>query len=261
MRLLNSFLSFAGLALFLTSSLLTASPVACPEAPISYYTDNFSNPVPIPANQCTVGSLIYKQFYFLELFTDADPVPVDSNFLMSPDTGTGGFAITIPQGFYAEKYYYLGYTVDPAPILGGEELSLDDFSSFAAQQFDGFAFFSFQSSPEVLVSKWACAQGLLGAPPDVSVPIVQGSVSCSSEQSGQPIFLQVGPGESRNGDFNHAVFFTQVGILFYLNGDLPDITARTAPRLIELEPVPEPSSALLLGGGILGLLALRRRKK
>lgn len=247
MRQLNSLFVFAGLAMSLATSPSMASPVACPTGTLDNYIPAFSSPVPLDANQCSVSGLAFKQFFFVDLTTGGGQLTL-ADFGMTPNPSTNGFDISLPAGLYDNEKYYLSYIVDPAPILGGEELSFD-FS------FDSFGF-SIQAVPDALISKWACPQGQLTTLPDVSGPVDQSSVACNSLLPGQPTFLQVGPGGSDSASFPTLVSFTQVGILFELNGDLPDMTVGTGTQV-----VPEPSSIALIGGGLAGLLALRRRKK
>jgi PEP-CTERM motif-containing protein len=253
MRQLKHFIVFAGLATCLATYQLMAAPIACTDGSYASYVSAY----PDLDSSCTIGVPAYKWFQFNDL-TPGGGSLTSADFLVSPDHVNGGFSITIPSGIYVEEYYYLRYVVDPAPILGGEELSMDGFFSDFSAFFDGPSLFAV---PTALASKWACPQGFLSGLPNVALPIGQGSVGCNSLQPGQPTFLQVGPGESDSASFTDPVAFTHVGILFYLNGDLPDITARTTPTLIDLSEIPEPSSMMLLGGGLAGLLALRKRKK
>ncbi|HZO55403.1 MAG TPA: hypothetical protein VFB63_22035, partial [Bryobacteraceae bacterium] len=124
MRQLKHFIVFAGLATCLATYQLMAAPIACTDGSYASYVANY----PDEETSCFIGELEYKRFRtFLDL-TPGGSLTAD-DFLLTPNVATGGFDITIPEGEYFEEYYYLRYIVDPAPILGGEELSMDSFSS------------------------------------------------------------------------------------------------------------------------------------
>lgn len=248
MRTLKHLLGLTALAAVLAPVNLWASPVACTPGTIAGYVAAYPGLSP----SCEVAGLAYKLFGFTDLTTGGGAHSA-SDFLLTPNLTTKGLDLTIPNDSYNNEKYFFSYVVDPAPILEGEGISLDSgFDAFAS--FRGFA--ALFSVPNVLVSKWACPQGFLTGTPDLSGPLSASSIGCASFVVSQPLFLQVGPGETDSGLFPSPVFFTHVGVLIELDGDVPELTAGTYPQTT----VPEPSTTALMGAGIAGLLYLRRRR-
>lgn len=252
MRVLKQIFCMAGLAACLTTGQLMASP--CPAGLIADYVPAYSEFY----TTCDVGALIYKDFGFVDL-TGGLGAPNGSltaaDFGMTPNPLTGGFDIFIPAGIYDNEKYFFSYKVDPAPVLGGEELSMDLFGS------DARALSFSIASGSVLASKWACPQGDLMNLPDVSVPVDQDSVGCNSLEVDKAIFLQVMPGQSDSGMFPRPVSLTHVGILFELDGEIGNIGVKSAPLVIEINDIPEPGTSLMLAGGLMALIAARKFRR
>jgi len=245
MRFVRQILFMTGFAACLGAAPVTS---ACPSGTCADY---------IAASICKMGSVIYKSFSFADLtggFGPPDGQLTSASFGVSPDFSTGGFSIAIPAGTYYDEKYLLTYVVDPAPILGGEELSMDLFGGFAARAF-GFAA---AISPSATASKWACPQGFFGNTVSPGQPVGPESYICHSPyvEDEVPFFLQVKPGESDSAVFPEPVFFTHVRILFELDGRLGPLGVSTAPIV-----VPEPGTNLLLAGGLIALLAARKRRR
>lgn len=111
----------------------SVSGLACPGTPtsLSAYQTNFAT----FSQRCDVGILSYYDFQFQSLMLTASPVDNFNNLIqVSPSvSGSGLFfssayvdaaSMFAATGLTSVKYA-IQYIVDPAPIIGGEQLSLD----------------------------------------------------------------------------------------------------------------------------------------
>jgi hypothetical protein len=128
------FATLAGL-LMLGGSLQAGSisGVACPSAPtsLSSYQSTFAS----FEQRCDVGVLSYYDFQFQSLMPSASPVDGFNDLIqVTPSTSGSGLFFSSAYQDAASMFsatgltavrYAIQYIVDPAPIIGGEQLTLD----------------------------------------------------------------------------------------------------------------------------------------
>jgi len=247
---------------------ISGSPCITPSASLrTYLTPSQSFP-----NGCDTGILNFKFLEFGLLtplanggysFNSEGGVITPDNLLVVPQvngtTATLNFESTAFQtNFPATQIYYIAYTIDPAPILIGEEIGLD----FGPSAFSVARAPAFQAAaaPDVQVTQYVC--------PDTLFARTTTSPSLSSNQ------CATGPGTRTSNPFvltaslqkpadsvlfGQAVPFVSNHLYIQVTGDLTGSGFLGVGITPLVTAVPEPLTAGLAATGF-GLLAVIRKR-
>ena len=221
------------LCLCTTSSF--AAPVACPTTTLNQY---FS--YDLPFSPCGQGELIFGGFAFSEttntgLITASDiqvtPTGIGFNFF------TDLFNSDDPNNPY--QRYLIYYEVDPAPILAGDEISLDP------------------PSGGIVVTKYTC----LDSPLFIGNLADPSTYLCSIGNK-SPYTLKV---DTTNppGSLSDAVVYPHPGtfVPVLLVIELQGVVQGLEGIVSDTPTVPEPSTFGMLAGALVGGAALLRRRR
>ncbi|MBL8221164.1 MAG: hypothetical protein JNL62_18160 [Bryobacterales bacterium] len=217
--------------LLLSVSRVVAAPVACPTNTLDYYRSNFTTLSP-----CTQGDLLFKGFDFAK--TTAAGSVTAANISVTPD-GVDGFNFFTPLWngtFPVLERYAIAYIVDPAPILAGDELTLDP--------------------PEggITVSKYTCADDLL-----VFANINNPATYKCLIGNTAPYSLTVTPA-NLSASLTYPTPATLVSVLLII--ELQGTVTGLEGILSDTPKIPEPATcSMMLGALIAGAAAMRGRRR
>ncbi len=220
----------AVLVLFSIVSPVEAAPVACPTNDLAYYQATFNI-----LNPCTQGELIFQAFAFQK--TTAAGSITAADISVTPN-GVDGFNFFTPlfNGFFPVlERYAIAYIVDPAPILAGDELTLDP------------------PQGGITVTKYSCADNLLVFG-DINNPA---TYVCSVGNT-TPYSLTVTPDNlSDSLLYPTPATFVSVLMIIELEGTVTGLEGILSDNIL----TPEPATFYMLAGALLAGLAAARRKR
>ena len=230
MRSTKAQIGLAAILLLLSVRSVAAANVACPTESLAYYQSNFTSLSP-----CTQGDLIFLNFAFQKT-TVAGSISA-SDIMITPNgvDGLSFFAPLFNGTFPSLERYAIGYTADPAPILAGDELSLDP------------------PQGGITVSKYSCADDLLtfGNINDPS------TYKCVVKNT-SPFALTVSPQNlSASLSYPFPATFVTALMIIELQGTVSGLEGILSDNTL----VPEPATFSMLCGALLAGLAFGRRRK
>lgn len=234
---MNRFLLLLALALP-----LLADPIpTCPTESLDYYRNEFISGLP-----CATGPITYYNFGFRRLSSAGDILDDDIT-VKTNQTNDGLLFISseFNQTFTRNERYYITYTADPGPRLGGEELSLDP------------------PTGPVVVSKWICTDTDFDQTVSVlsvaNATLGQNSFSCGLGNA-TPYYLRV---TTNPGELFDEVIYDQPAKFAYVRmiidfspGTVAGLDAIGARNYV----VPEPRLVFALAIGLAGLFLMVRRR-
>lgn len=210
-----------------------AAPVACPTgSSLAQYQSSFS------VNPCGVGPYVFAGFQFLAIGANSTSITA-SNINVAPNSTLDGLNFSSPLfngTFPTLQQYIINFNVDPAPIVGGESLSLDP------------------PQGGISITEFACANVGFSAAQDAIDPT---HPQCAD---GSTVFsITVTPG-SPFAQFSFPVpaELASLRLLITLNGT---VTGLDGIGSTTISSVPEPATAASLAAGLLFLLAARFRRR
>lgn len=233
----------------------------CPATltPLSAYYGYFDG------NACTAGPLNFYNFGFMPLAVGANPLGqiTANDILVRPSAFgvgldfVGARADVFNRSIAYPERYYLTYSVDPPPIVAGDELRLDP------------------PIGPITVSRWTCADqnGFFNGSTVASLvagkeplQFTASTFECNSVAKPTPYFIQADgipetlPKVDASVTFDNLAAFVVVRMIIDLR---PGDPIREFGGLVSLSNVvPEPGAFLPLAAGVFGLAVyVRRRRK
>lgn len=236
----------------------------CPQASLSIY-QGF-----IEGNACSMGPLNFYGFGFMQLPVNASPAPVGgllpgyltaSDIIVRPSQfGIGLDFVGLNQQVFNRdilipERYYITYTVDPPPIVAGDEMRLDP------------------PIGPITVTRWTCPD-TGGFNNSASVKNTLNylnpsqysatTFSCLDDSKPTPYFIQADGLDNTPPELEDSVTYDQLAkhVVVRMVIDLRPGNIRGLDGIVALtNVVPEPGSLVPLAAGILGLgLYVRRRR-
>ncbi|MBL8176535.1 MAG: PEP-CTERM sorting domain-containing protein [Bryobacterales bacterium] len=209
---------------------VVAAPVVCETKSLAYYqaTHTMLNP-------CSQGPLIFEAFAFQK--TSVAGTITAADITVTPD-GVDGFNFFTPKfngTFPVLERYAISYIVDPAPILAGDELSLDP--------------------PEggIKVTKYSCVDDILYFS-NINNP----STYVCAIKNVAPYSLTVTPANLEASlTYPSPGTIVSVLLIIELQGTVKDLEG----ILSDNPAIPEPATFSMMGGAIAGLALLRRSRR
>lgn len=236
----------------------------CPQASLSVY-QGF-----IEGNACSMGPLNFYGFGFMQLPVNSSPAPVNgllpgyltaSDILVRPSQfGIGlDFVGLNPQVFNRDilipERYYITYTVDPPPIVAGDEMRLDP------------------PIGPITVTRWTCAD-TGGFNNSVSVkntlnnlnPLQYSATtfSCLDDSKPTPYFIQADGLDNTPPELEDSVTYARLAkhVVVRMVIDLRPGNIKGLDGIVALtNVVPEPGAFVPLAAGIVGLGLYARRRR
>lgn len=231
MRSTNAPIGLAIFVLLLSVSRVVAAPVACPTNTLAHYAANFST-----LNPCAQGDLIFKEFDFAKTTVAGSITAADIS--VTPD-GVDGFNFFTPLWngtFPVLQRYAIAYIVDPAPILAGDELTLDP------------------PLGGITVTKYTCADDLLTFT-NINNP---STYKCAIGNT-TPYSLTVTP-SNLSASLTYPSPATVVSVLLII--ELEGTVTGLEGILSDTPKIPEPATySMMLGALIAGAAAMRGRRR
>jgi hypothetical protein len=230
-----------------------ANAAACPTASLAFYQLKY-----IGGLGCTSGELTFFGFGFAQLDVNGQQLgAIDSFDIMVRPSSTGigldFYGVTddvFNRTFTDPERYYITYTVDPPPIVAGDELRLDP------------------PTGPVTVSRWTCPDTNGFDPANVNtvlnnLDMSQYSSAFKCFDNSNPYFLQVDT--SSLDALDASVSFDQLAasvvvrmVIDFREGTVDELEAIVSNTNV----VPEPAAFVPMAAGVAGLIAyVRRRRK
>lgn len=219
---------------------------------------------------CDVGPLNYTFLDFGKLTarpnggysfnSDGGIVNADNLFVVPVNDGDR-FGITFRSDSFRSDFssgpeiYFISYTVDPPPILAGEEVSLDSGASLAR------FLVADSAAPSVTVREYLCPDNLfvrLNTSPDRSANQCALGPGSATTNPLELVATLDKPFDSVR--FANGVPLVSVHLFIELSGNLRNSSFTGVSSLPIVEQVPEPFTVGLTGAGLALMVGLLRRR-
>ncbi len=242
--------SLLALTFFLAASSTVALAGPCATNTLAFYRDTHFD-----GNACSNGNLFFFNFVFAQI---SGPANVNANsIVVSPSTAGIGldFSGTTESIFNRvvteREQYYISYTVDPPPVVAGDDLYLDP------------------PTGPIVVSRWTCPDDVFNQ--SVGFMSLSGLATASYSTTFQclnrgegsaPFFIQATSGseDALRDSVTYPNLASSVTVRMVI--DLfPGVHTGLEAIQATQQVVPEPAAFLPLAAGVAGLVAFVRRRR